>query len=469
LRNKFIAAIAMPDVDLSYFTARQPEIQAWSSVKYEWGKQRAIYGTDFTSYVLTHFLFYNAEDTLGPQFPVGNKARPSYVSSKVSAMLDRGLHYCLDFEDFNSQHSNEAMKAVLRAWVDAQRHNLHPDQLEVADWVINSIDNTIVNDHIGLKETYRTKGTLMSGWRLTTFVNSVLNYIYTSVLVQGSEDEVYSLHNGDDVIMTFNKLSTLRNMQQQCKRYNIRAQLHKSHYGAIAEFLRVDHLRGEHGQYLSRNISTLVHGRIESKKAITAVDAIDALESRLAEFMMRGGDPNNAARLRQIYYKRIGAIYDTSPHDLYVVKNAHAVTGGISAMEDASIDHLIEKVEMPLEIEMPSKLPGVTAYAIQIQKTLELEDEPIQKIVKRINVATLGAIKLVRSGLMIRKNQDLRQYIVYRGIYKAFAELNKDANMGKALMTGFAIEVAGKRFSLSTLAAAVHAAADRMKYLSIVL
>lgn len=469
LRNKFIASIAMPTLDKEHFTSRPPEIQAWSSVKYEWGKQRAIYGTDFTSYVLTHFLFYNAEDTLGAQFPVGNKARPSYVSAKVAAMLERGLHYCLDFEDFNSQHSNSSMKAVLRAWVDAQQHNLHPDQLEVADWVIASIDNTTINDHIGLKESYKTKGTLMSGWRLTTFVNSVLNYIYTTTLVQGSEDTIYSLHNGDDVIMTFNKLSTLRNMQQQCARFNIRAQPFKSHYGAIAEFLRVDHLRGEHGQYLSRNISTLVHGRIESKKAITAVDAIDALESRLAEYLMRGGSKESAARLRQIYYKQIGEIYRTPTSSLYIVKNTHAVAGGISSRENASIDNIITKNELPIEIELPPQLPGVTDYALQIQKTLELDDIPIEKIVKRVEAATLGAIKLVRSSLRIRKNTNRSQYIVYRGIYKAYAELNKDANMGKALMTGFAIEVAGKRFALNTLASAVHAARDKMKYLSIVL
>jgi hypothetical protein len=307
-------------------------------------------------------------------------------------MLERGLHYCLDFEDFNSQHSNPAMKAVLRAWVDAHRNNLHPDQLEIADWVIASIDQTTINDHMGLKETYKTKGTLMSGWRLTTFVNSVLNYIYTSTLVQGSEDTIYSLHNGDDVIMTFNNLSTLKNMQRQCVRYNIRAQPYKSHYGAIAEFLRVDHLRGQHGQYLSRNISTLVHGRIESKKAITAVDAIEALESRLAEFIMRGGHNTTAARLRQIYYTQIGNIYNTSAADLYIVKNTHAVAGGISARANASIDHIITKNELPLEVELPNKLPGVSDYAIQIQKTLALEDVPIEKIVKRVHAATLGAI-----------------------------------------------------------------------------
>jgi hypothetical protein len=469
LRNKFIAAIAMPEVSIDHFSHRTPEIQAWSSVKYEWGKQRAIYGTDFTSYVLTHFLFYNAEDTLGAQFPVGSKARPSYVSARVSAMLERGLHYCLDFEDFNSQHSNGAMKAVLRAWVDAQRHHLHPDQLGIAEWVIASIDNTIINDHMGLKETYKTKGTLMSGWRLTTFVNSVLNYIYTTTLIQGSEDQIYSLHNGDDVIMTFSKLSTLANMQKLASKYSIRAQPHKSHYGAIAEFLRVDHLRGEHGQYLSRNISTLVHGRIESKKAITAVDAISALESRLAEFIMRDGDPDIAARLRQVYYRQIGEIYNTSPSDLYIVKNTHSVAGGISTRADASVDHIITKNDLPSEIELPERLPGITSYALKIQKTLELEDEPIEKIVKRVHTATLGAIKLVRSSLKVRPNPNRSQYIVYRGIYKAYAELNKDANMGKALMTGFAIEVAGKRATLSTLAAAVHAAQDKMKYLSIVL
>lgn len=60
---------------------------AYASIKYEWAKLRAIYGTDLTSYILTHFAFYNCEDCLPPMFPVGQKANPKFLKQRVRATL----------------------------------------------------------------------------------------------------------------------------------------------------------------------------------------------------------------------------------------------------------------------------------------------------------------------------------------------------------------------------------------------
>lgn len=469
LRNKFIAAIAMPEYDIEYYLQRTPEIHAWSSTKYEWGKQRAIYGCDFTSYALTNFVFYNAEDTLGNDFPVGKKARPSYVASRVSSLVDRGMHYCLDFEDFNSQHSNENMIAVMRAWIDHHRLNLSEEQLIAADWVMQSVNHTIINDNIGLKTSYHSKGTLMSGWRLTTFINSVLNKIYTSVLTEGAHDRVYSLHNGDDVIMTFKNLETIRTIYDNADKFNVRIKQSKCNLGSIAEFLRVDHVRGQHGQYLSRNIATMMHGRIESKKAITARDAIEAFENRASEFIMRDGSRDTASRLREIYYRRMSKIYHTTIEDLYITRHTHAVCGGISQLPNAPVDFIIKKIDAQSDLELPEKLPGILSYAKTLLRVLDLTDVPIELMVKRVKTATLGAIKMVRTHLKVMRNENLMQYKVFRGIYKAYAELNDDASMGKAQMTGFAIEVAGKKEKLSSLTIALHAATDKLRYLSLVL
>jgi hypothetical protein len=469
LRNKFISAIKMPDLSFEHFYAREPALVAWASNKYEWGKMRAIYGTDFTSYVLAHYCFYNCEDTLGSSFPVGAKARPSYVSSRVDALLSTGQHYCVDFEDFNSQHSYSSMHAVLQAWLDAYRTKLDPQQYAAGLWTIKSLYNNIIHDNMGLKTSYKSKGTLMSGWRLTTFVNSVLNKIYTASMLNGSNDNVYSLHNGDDVILTLSNLKTTQVMLKQARRYNIRLSAHKSHFAGIAEFLRVDHFRGEHGQYLSRNIATMVHGRIESKKAVGALDAIEALETRMAEFVMRGGTVMTAALLRSKYYSRIADIYNSSIYTLQRAKITHAVCGGLSTRPDASLHYNIERVEKQAEVQLPHPLPGVHAYARQIQESLELTDIPIQKLVNRIYTATLGAVKLVRERVYSRVNTSIEQYKVYRGIYKAFAELNKNASLGKALMTGFTVEVAGRKNELHSLSAALKAVSNKMLYLELVI
>lgn len=469
LRNKFISAIAMPDYKFDHFHDRTPQLVAWSSSKYEWGKMRAIYGTDFTSYVLSHFAFYNCEDTLGSHFPVGVKARPSYVSARVDALLTAGQHYCLDFEDFNSQHSFSSMKAVLFAWLTVNRQQLSEEQYQAGIWTIQSLEANLVHDNIGLHTSYQSQGTLMSGWRLTTFVNSVLNYIYTQSLISDTDDCCYSLHNGDDVIMSLSNLQTVQQIQHNARRYNVRLSTTKCHFAAIAEFLRVDHFRGEHGQYLSRNIATLMHGRIESKKAVGATDAIEALENRLSEFIMRGGSHITAASLRKIYYARIGDIYKTDPKTLYIAKSAHAVCGGLSTRPDACLEYLIEKTVSEGEVELPHPLPGVHSYAKKIQETLEITDIPIERIVNRIYTATLGAVKLVRSRITATPNESISQYTVYRGIYKAYAYLNRNASLGKALMTGFVVEVVGKRGELSSLASALASSKDKMLYLDLVL
>lgn len=469
LRNKFIALIKMGTVKAEQFLNRTPEIAVWSSVKYEWGKLRAIYGTDITSYILTHFAFYNVEDTLPAQFPVGKKARPSFVSAKIDGVLHGSNQYCLDFEDFNSQHSSESMKAVMQAWVDANKTNLSDDQVLAANWAIQSVDNTVITDNVGLKIQYKSRGTLMSGWRLTTFINSVLNYIYTTRLIKDSHTYNRSAHNGDDVILGMKNTVTLKYIHLNAKKHNIRLQATKSFYGSIAEFLRVDHRRGQHGQYLSRNVATLMHSRIESKMAITAVDAIEALENRLAEFTTRGGLHTTAANLRDIYYHRISQIYNTEVEDLYRVKTTHTVCGGMSQRPDSSIQYRVQKLEKKSVVDLPDSLPGEIDYARQIQKVLDLTDIPIGLLVQRVHTATLGSVRMVRARLTVTPTIDKQKYIVSRGIYKAYSELNEDASIGKALMTGFAFELIGKRAKYAGFSGMIHNCLDPLHYMNVVL
>jgi hypothetical protein len=361
------------------------------------------------------------------------------------------------------------MKAVMRAWVDANAKDLSSEQKLAANWAIQSVDNTNITDNIGLKTSYKSKGTLMSGWRLTTFVNSVLNYIYTTKLIKDSKTFNRSAHNGDDVILGMTNTLTLKYIHLNAKKYNIRLQASKSFYGSIAEFLRVDHRRGQHGQYLSRNIATLMHSRIESKKAITAVDATSALENRLAEFVIRDGSVQTAARLRSVYYRNISNIYNTPVPVLYTVKSAHTVCGGMSQRRDASVSNTVKKIEKQQIVDLPDSLPGEVDYAKQIRKVLDLDEVPIGLLVQRVHTATLGSVRMVRARLSVVPTTDKQKYIVSRGIYKAYSELNEDASVGKALMTGFAFELLGKRTKYAGFSSMIHCCKDPLHYMNVVL
>ncbi|QUE40494.1 RNA-dependent RNA polymerase [Conidiobolus heterosporus totivirus 1] len=467
IKNKFISLIAMPEHEIDHFLDRKPEIMAWSSVKYEWGKMRAIYGTDITSYVLTHFAFYNCEDVLPAHFPVGKKARPTYVRSRIASVLQNSIPFCIDFEDFNSQHSNDAMRAVLEAYYEVYSDSFTPEQAKAAQWAIKSIKNTNIIDNMATKTEYSPNGTLMSGWRLTTFVNSVLNYVYTQKLIGKQETTFRSVHNGDDVLVGIKNLKVVRDVTANAQKHNIRLQTVKSNLGSIAEFLRVDHARGEYGQYLTRNIATLMHSRIESKKAVTLNDLVEAMEERLNEYVTRGGLYDIAIRLRDKYYEHVAPIYKATKQDAFIIKTTHRVAGGISSRRNASIDNIVEIEEERQELMIDMKLPGVGAYADLIIAALDLQASR-KKVRQRVFKATLNAVQLVRKSVTITPNDEQKRYLVLRALYKSFADVADNPLFGKAKMTGFVFDVLNTNPNMRLLAMKLHGSRDPMKLLTVI-
>ncbi len=100
----------------------------------------------------------------------------------------------LDYEDFNSAHTLTAQKIVVEllfAGLDQEWHN----------WLIASFDNMRVKDVGGA--WHDVKGTLMSGHRMTSILNTILNAAYLRLILGES---VYNScdfrHVGDNVLAT---------------------------------------------------------------------------------------------------------------------------------------------------------------------------------------------------------------------------------------------------------------------------
>ncbi|QGY72626.1 putative RNA dependent RNA polymerase [Plasmopara viticola lesion associated toti 1] len=450
LKNKFIMISNMPKLPHSYFLSRSPEVHAWSSTKYEWGKLRAIYGTDTTSYILSNFAMYNCENVLPNRFPVGKAANDRNVVSRVRAVLKDRLPYCLDFEDFNSQHSPEAMREVVLAYGDVFRQSLTEEQLAALVWTAQSIQNQVIHDNSGTKTTYTTRGTLLSGWRLTTFVNSVLNAIYSDAVLRGIKRQGSSLHNGDDVIIGATSLEVARLSIHEGRKLGIRIQPSKCAFGAIAEFLRVDHTRGSKGQYLSRACATLVHSRIESKPSTDARDLTESMENRFADCLARGMSIRMISNLRLRYYARQSLVCKTPISSFYIIKNTHRVAGGISEAHDAMIDNLIKPGPAgKLEVEVP-QLMGVNDYALEVAKSLEMLGD-IETLVARVRTATLAAVTPKSRRMNIVPNPNIEASKHLKAIYKAFRGKVDVAGYGKAALVGFALDVLQSRDMSSTL------------------
>nr|AMB17466.1 RNA-dependent RNA polymerase [Delisea pulchra totivirus IndA] len=444
LANKFLSLIKMPERSCEYWLSRQPRIDARASVKYEWGKVRAIYGCDLTSYILSTYAFSGCEDSLPSEFPVGNKATAKYVSSVVTGLLDSRLPFTLDFEDFNSQHSTKSMQAVLKAWIDINESYLSEDQVSAGNWTINSLDYAAIHNSMGSKsESYRSKGTLFSGWRLTSFVNTVLNKIYSDAIMEGS-DMHPSLHNGDDVLVGTRNLKVAFFSLRNAKKYNLRLQPTKTAFGSIAEFLRIDHTAPDGGQYANRSIATLVHSRVESGPPAEAISAIESYESRYKDFWYRTGRLDLIVSMRNIAEIRMAKIFRVSKEFLEELRIHHRVVGGLGETVDHKIDYKFkitseEMIEYDVdEVSSVMKAPGISHYAVELAR-LFVRSDLVGKFKDELVDATLRSCAIKRKKLLVVENKEMQRYHVLRALYKAHSYLSSSSLFGKAKLVGFSI------------------------------
>lgn len=333
-----------PNNKHSYWTARQPEIYASTSTKYEWGKVRALYGCDVTSFLHADFAMKNVENTLPSYFPVGERANDKYVTTVLDRM-NYGVPFCYDYDDFNSQHSISSMQAVIDAWGCVYGADLTQEQLDSLVWTKRSISNQKVY-FSELRRTEEVHGTLLSGWRLTSFINTVLNRVYLEEA--GLLENVdYAVHNGDDMYASCTTIQKAMNVVRRGKELGIRAQVAKTNIGTIGEFLRVDaRARNPNGaQYLSRAIATAVHGRIEIGKANDARNAFSAVDTRAVAIARRGGmhsaiDSMLTAQKR--FLKRHFKLSDAVVQAFYTF---HPIQGGYCADGDVTGHKLITRTD----------------------------------------------------------------------------------------------------------------------------
>nr|QED42952.1 putative RdRp [Uromyces totivirus B] len=373
LRNKFYSLNRMPDYDIEHFLNRPAEMVAWPSTKYEWGKQRAIYGVDITNFILSGYALAGCEDVLAAVFPIGKAATTENVKTTVKEVLMNGVPYCFDFEDFNSQHTISGMQAVLRAYGSVFSRSLDVDQLASLQWTIDALENTWVRRLDGSR--YKCAATLLSGWRLTTFMNTVLNYIYTRLATK--ENPIVSTHNGDDVLCGVTNLSQVQELQSKAASLGVRFQKSKCYLGAVAEFLRVDHYGNTGAQYLPRAVSTFVHGPTESSIPNDIVSIVKAIDTRRRELLARKADVTlcNQLTLRQL--KHSARMWDMDVNDLVHLTNTHVSLGGITdEISEQTMRFRFERIEMDrdytknYELDSNKDFPGVEAYATLLTNKL---------------------------------------------------------------------------------------------------
>lgn len=405
LKNKLYSFCRMPNLSFEHFNSRKPSIVAWPSTKYEWGKQRAIYGVDITNFIMSSFGMAGCENYLETVFPIGSTAQEKYVQNSVKETLRNGVPFCFDYEDFNSQHSVGSMKAVLLAYRDVNKNDLTQEQVRSIDWLIESLEDCVVIE--GENKTYKVKGTLLSGWRITTFMNTVLNYVYlkSSSNVGGS----VSLHNGDDVLAAVKDIRMVQNIQKGARRHNLRFQSSKCFLGAIAEFLRVDHKKGDGTQYLARGVSTLVHGPTETNIPTDLRQILSSNKTRMTEVRQRGAREEVLRVLEDIQDETVSRLWDTELSDIKIVKQTHLSKGGLNEQitrESLSYrvrNRVLRKVKNEkTNRDIRQELPGTADYAAHICGKLGVK-QYIKEVAKAARKAVLSNSTVTKYGVMILK------------------------------------------------------------------
>lgn len=379
-RTKWHTLSQMPMTNIDYWINRQPEMIAWPSTKYEWGKMRAIYGVDLTNYVMSSYGFAGAEDVLPPRCPLGAGADKKNLQSTVRDTLQAGVPYCLDFDDFNSQHSVASMVSCLTAYRDVMAVLLDCDQVRAINWVIKALRRIRVvietGDHGTIKAAYRAMGTLLSGWRLTTLVNTVLNYCYVRTAIP--ESVCAALHSGDDVLINVKTLRQVRAIETALEHRGCRKQRTKCFLGSISEFLRVDH-REEvgSGQYLARAVSTFTHSPMETKDPVSLCSVLSSLRTRALEVIERKADNHIVSTMFAQQLAKTSRIWDVPYSLIRTVITTPKSLGGLSELWDRHNPRrtVVQHVERVTETAAATKVaPGAVDYARTICATLVLAE-----------------------------------------------------------------------------------------------
>ncbi|BAM93353.1 RNA dependent RNA polymerase [Rosellinia necatrix quadrivirus 1] len=290
--------------------SKPPMVLATVSIKYEWGKMRALFAAVVEHYLLAAFAFTGVEDFMPDDCPVGKGADASAVCAKVMAMAKRSVYVCVDAANFNILHTFALMSAVIRIYGEVFDDWLSDEQKATVKWLEQAeldqrvvltrsqLDTDLYEEGVrdgwiaqdGDKLIVTVLGGLFSGHRLTMFINTVLNRVYYRVACARAYTQPDALHSGDDVFACYLTIAEALSVKAGFKSFGYTLQLTKCFLLGVAEFLRISHKNNNTSQYYARSCATSVHGRIETGEANDMQALATANVTRACEAMLRYGD-----------------------------------------------------------------------------------------------------------------------------------------------------------------------------------
>lgn len=236
----------------------KPAAYAGYSVKLEPGKSRALYGCDTVNYYHFDYVLREIERVWGNKEALLKPSQGDQTNDYMRwAGKMKAWKLMMDFDDFNSQHETEAKHMVFDE-LKAFLRRKYSVANEVLDWCVKSIKNEWIAHPDGTMD--KLVGTLLSGHRATTFINTVLNAAYMRTVL-GELYPTGSKHAGDDILMSVDTLEELERIAERVGDSVLRMNPAKQALGDVnAEFLRASFTKQRTRGYVSRAIASAVAG-----------------------------------------------------------------------------------------------------------------------------------------------------------------------------------------------------------------
>jgi hypothetical protein len=255
------------------------------SVKEEHGKSRAIFAGDTVTYSCFQHILGPVERVWAGKRVIldpGKGGTCGMVRRVVRAGGHGGVNVMLDYDDFNSQHTSESMKTVFECLCEVTGYDP-----VLGKRLISSFDRSRV--FVGDKDLGYSRGTLMSGHRATTFINSVLNAAYLRVYIP-DYDNLFSMHVGDDVFIKAPTLERAAEIVTAVGESPLRVNPSKQSVGFnTAEFLRVATNGSVSRGYLARSVSSAVSGSWTGDDPLDSMELIMTMRSAAWTLANRSG------------------------------------------------------------------------------------------------------------------------------------------------------------------------------------
>jgi len=387
------------DLPMSHFINKIPQVISTVSIKYEWGKQRALFAAVLEHYILAAFAFHGIENFMPQDCPVGKAADASVVCKRVMAMAKHGVYVCVDAKNFNILHQLTMTAEIVKQYRLTFHDMLSPEQRQALLWLEQAeLDQRIVLTRAqmgdldvatGMAEGWieqeaedkflvRVTGGLFSGHRLTMFFNTILNRVYYHIAAERVGLKPNALHSGDDVFAKYSNIGQALLMKEGFKSFNYTLQLSKCFVNSVAEFLRISHKNRNTSQYYSRSCATAIHGRIETGHANDMQALVGANIRRASEIVTRYGSRSICKRLQLMQNVAACARWRVPTITYTAYLQLPVVRGGIRAEESKETVSRLMVLERTAAVDAPAvqyfaKSPGVKHAARELVQALQLD------------------------------------------------------------------------------------------------